>query len=133
MDIDYFKSINDQYGHAAGDSVLIQFVNLVQSVIRKDVDWLARIGGEEFVVVLPHTKFGDAHYCAERIRAATEGYSFTHENNIIKVSCSVGAASAGEKQGNVSAEQLLIKADEALYKAKTSGRNRVEYSVPENS
>ncbi|MDR9467873.1 MAG: GGDEF domain-containing protein [Marinospirillum sp.] len=111
MDLDYFKRFNDTYGHAAGDELLEELVRLWRSVLR-DSDLLARIGGEEFVVVLPDTCSDEAQEVVERMRQSTPR----------KQTCSAGIARFGPGD---TAETFVKRADQAMYAAKHGGRNRV--------
>lgn len=122
MDLDHFKSVNDTHGHAAGDDVLRQAAQALHSVCR-DVDLAARMGGEEFCLLLPETDTTGARIVAERVRermAGTEHRSPAGET--FRVTASLGVATA--KRG-ASGEALLQAADEALYRAKGEGRNQV--------
>ncbi len=124
IDIDFFKAINDSYGHDAGDDVLREFANRIRANIR-GIDLASRYGGEEFVVVLPETDAALAYMVAERIRAHVAGEPFLiyDRTKMIEVTISIGVASllgAGD-----SPEQILKRADQALYTAKRDGRNRV--------
>jgi len=123
FDIDHFKRFNDSYGHPAGDFVLKEVVRLAQGQIR-DVDALVRYGGEEFLVLLPNTPLEGARVIAERFRKAVEAAEFPWSDRRLKVTISVGIATLAEDVPND--EALLKKADDALYRAKTAGRNRVE-------
>jgi diguanylate cyclase (GGDEF)-like protein len=118
-DVDHFKQINDAYGHQAGDQVLIKLSGFVAKRMR-ETDLLARWGGEEFVILLPLSDASMAERFAELLREAIATLSFDHGK---PVTCSFGVAqfAAGE-----SAERLVARADEALYRAKLNGRNRVE-------
>ena len=122
MDIDYFKKINDQYGHLAGDHVLRELAGLVQGRVRRD-ETVARYGGEEFVVLLPETTLEGAVSLAENLRARIAAHSFVFQNTTIAVSVSVGCAEAMESDST--APDLFRRADEHMYRAKKSGRNRV--------
>jgi diguanylate cyclase (GGDEF)-like protein len=121
LDIDFFKRINDTYGHAAGDAVLRSFAVTVQKQIREN-DAFGRYGGEEFLLMLPETSLEDAMLFAERVRMGIERLSFRDVSGELKVSVSIGVAQfrLGETIG-----QTVTRADEALYTAKSSGRNRV--------
>ena len=122
LDLDHFKSVNDQYGHAAGDEVLCTVVQQVLQSLRSS-DRIYRLGGEEFVVLLPHTELESGIMIAERTRKLLD-QTMTHGGHSFPVSASIGVAmleSAGE-----SLEELLEKVDVALYAAKNKGRNRVE-------
>jgi diguanylate cyclase (GGDEF)-like protein len=121
LDIDHFKRINDTYGHAAGDTVLQSFALTVQKKIR-ETDCFGRYGGEEFLLMLPTTSLDDAMLFAERVRQTVERLSFPDVSDELRVSVSIGVAQFhnGETIG-----QTVSRADEALYVAKSSGRNRV--------
>ncbi|MDD2368362.1 MAG: diguanylate cyclase [Sulfuricurvum sp.] len=117
-DIDYFKQINDRYGHLTGDKVLKHISGLLVQRLRKS-DICARWGGEEFVILLPDTTLEETYQVAEALRTSIELETFEMSE---KLTCSFGAAVLKE---NESAEMLLKRADELLYEAKSSGRNRV--------
>ncbi|MCC5887588.1 MAG: GGDEF domain-containing protein [Gammaproteobacteria bacterium] len=122
FDLDHFKQVNDNYGHACGDAVLCQTVGVIQGRLRIS-DALARIGGEEFVVLLPETEFEQANQLAERLRQAIAEHPFEHAGRRLKVTASWGVASA--RPDDASIDILLDRADRGLYLAKKSGRNRV--------
>jgi two-component system cell cycle response regulator len=127
LDIDHFKSINDTYGHDAGDDVLREFALRIKRSIR-GIDLACRSGGEEFVIVMPETDLTVAAMVAERLRRriAAEPFSINQGERSIPVTLSIGlAALRGANDGSAS---LLKRADQALYRAKREGRNRV---VPE--
>jgi diguanylate cyclase (GGDEF)-like protein len=124
IDVDCFKSINDSYGHASGDSVLRALTREIQLVLRS-YDSLGRYGGEEFMVVSPGCGLAEAHELAERIRAHIAGLGFALKDVTVPVTISVGVTASTDA---CTAEQLLQEADTALYVAKTAGRNRVEIS-----
>jgi diguanylate cyclase (GGDEF)-like protein len=128
IDVDRFKSINDSYGHASGDSVLRALTQEIQHVLRS-YDSLGRYGGEEFMVVSPGCGFAEAHELAERIRAHIAGLGFTLKDASVPVTISVGVTAS---TAACTAEQLLQEADTALYVAKSAGRNRVEVSERTN-
>ncbi|QRX84570.1 GGDEF domain-containing protein [Glaciimonas sp. PAMC28666] len=119
LDLDHFKEINDNYGHHVGDSVIRDFAERTQSLLRKPF-LLARYGGEEFVAVLPETGAADAVLIAERIRSSI---SFNPELPRCHVSIGVATNSVA---GNESLTVLIQKADQGLYQAKQRGRNRIE-------
>lgn len=122
LDLDNFKDINDSYGHSAGDIVLREFSGLGLKCLR-DADIFGRIGGEEFAVLLPQTKIEDGLVVAERLRTGLENNVFKYKNNKIRCTTSIGISkSSGDK---ISLTDLLQMADEALYKAKKTGRNRI--------
>ena len=125
IDIDHFKVVNDTYGHPCGDFVLKSVCDTIQSALRR-VDILARYGGEEFCCILPETPFENTYLVAERIRSQVEAASFEYNENAIKVTVSIGIPKPIEL--NDSLETLLKNADNALYKAKASGRNKIAYS-----
>lgn len=122
VDIDHFKGFNDRWGHQVGDLVLKKVAEALRDTCRKS-DVVARYGGEEMAVILPETSPDMASLVAERIRKAVESLEIEHEKALLKVTISLGVASISEevKDKNV----LIEKADEALYRAKRSGRNRV--------
>jgi len=119
VDLDHFKQVNDQYGHATGDLVLKEFCAVVQSCIRT-TDILARWGGEEFVIIAVEIDIGSAYKLAEKLRKEIEKYNFIKNENI---TASFGAAEINSAE-NV--DDLIKRADDALYRAKRNGRNRVE-------
>ena len=124
MDIDHFKSVNDTHGHDIGDEVLREFANRISANIR-GIDLACRYGGEEFVVVMPDTDVDFAYTIAERLRKSVETtpIEISRAPGALNVTISIGiAASAG---GDDNAEKLLHRADQALYRAKREGRNRV--------
>lgn len=124
-DIDFFKKVNDTYGHAAGDLVLVEFASIIKEIIRKDVDQIFRYGGEEFVITLPNTPLNGACKLVERIRIAVEKHLFIWENKTINVTASFGVTSiCPSKAKLVSMEAFIGKADEMLYCAKNGGRNQ---------
>jgi two-component system cell cycle response regulator len=124
IDLDHFKQVNDTHGHLAGDEVLIEVAALLQRVVRA-VDMVARYGGEEFVVVLPETSGAGAEAFAERLRELIEGQAFVaSRGRAIRLTTSIGVSSFPDF-GVESVEDLLTKADQALYRAKSEGRNRV--------
>lgn len=124
LDVDHFKAVNDTHGHDAGDEVLKELAVRIKDNIRS-IDLACRVGGEEFVVVLPETNPQIAHSVAERLRraVAAKPFSVPNQNMGLKVTASVGLASF---KGNTDTEKKLFKrADQALYQAKEDGRNRV--------
>jgi len=127
LDIDHFKQVNDRYGHAAGDEILKQFSNRVRYSLPRDYDWSARIGGEEFVVVLPQTDLEGAQVVAERLRKAVSETPFqiSQADLAITVSQGVSALSALDTDVEHTAQALLDQADNYLYRSKIAGRNKV--------
>ncbi|HEX3505271.1 MAG TPA: GGDEF domain-containing protein [Xanthobacteraceae bacterium] len=125
FDLDCFKSINDRYGHQTGDEMLIAFCRLSASMLRP-TDLFGRIGGEEFATLLPGTDQQDALALAERLRTALEGTS--HTVGGLRLSATVSVGIAVSDNADVDLGALLKEADQALYRAKELGRNRVEVS-----
>jgi two-component system, cell cycle response regulator len=125
-DLDHFKHINDQRGHAAGDDVLQQFAARAQKSIRSNSDWIARYGGEEFLIVLPETAHADGLYVAEKIRALIAHTPFNTRSGDAVVTASFGVASTGPSGPDLTlkVENLIRTADECLYISKLEGRNR---------
>ncbi|MCA4775193.1 PleD family two-component system response regulator [Wolbachia endosymbiont of Mansonella ozzardi] len=125
LDIDYFKVVNDDFGHSAGDELLKQMQKRISENIRV-TDLLARFGGEEFVVVMPDTNISDAYTVAERIREiiATETFALSGENTTHSVTVSIGVAEMQKSDLN-NIKKFIVRADRYLYKAKNDGRNRV--------
>jgi diguanylate cyclase (GGDEF)-like protein len=125
IDIDKFKRLNDTFGHAAGDYVLRETVRRL-AVAKREYDIIGRIGGEEFVVLLPETGLEDAKAVAERLRAGVADNEFlVNGKQPVNVTISCGVSSAANGQCD-SVDSLLALADAALYRAKAAGRNRVE-------
>jgi diguanylate cyclase (GGDEF)-like protein len=122
LDVDFFKKFNDTHGHEAGDKVLQQVSAVIRQTVR-DVDTPARFGGEEFVVLMPETGYRASHDAAERLRRAIESHPLTWNGRPLAVTVSIGAA--GCPDCTVTASEVLRLADEALYRAKAGGRNRV--------
>jgi len=126
-DIDHFKRVNDVYGHQAGDHVLIRFVEIIQHVLRNDVDWIGRYGGEEFLIVLPDTLVASATIVAEKLRKAVSCEPIPWDNHEIAITSSFGLTgydSVQESNGPI-VEKMITIADENLYEAKKHGRNQV--------
>ncbi len=123
FDIDHFKKVNDSYGHLAGDEVLRQLAQLVLDNIRGE-DTLARVGGEEFAILMPEGSVLGAGHLADRLRVMMEQRSFTHDGVDHRITCSFGVADA-EPVRSTKPEELYEAADAALYQAKASGRNCV--------
>ena len=123
IDLDHFKSVNDTYGHLAGDQVLREVAQLLEHEVRS-VDIVARYGGEEFIVVLPETATDGAVVFAERIRERIAERAFESTGHSLALTTSIGVATFPSARV-ASMEDLLARADEALYRAKADGRNRV--------
>jgi diguanylate cyclase (GGDEF)-like protein len=126
-DIDHFKNVNDTLGHAGGDEVLRQFGARLQQALRRGIDWVARIGGEEFAIVLPETGYEKALDVARKLRQAVASKAFATQDSSVKVTASFGLCGldrvpTGERK---IAESLVKVADAALYRSKHAGRNRV--------
>jgi diguanylate cyclase (GGDEF)-like protein/PAS domain S-box-containing protein len=119
FDIDHFKKVNDKYGHGAGDYVLKTIASIVRKNVRK-IDYLFRWGGEEFLILSSETQLDKAHALAERIRKAIESYKF---KKVGKVTVSFGVTEFKERETQ---DSFIKRADDAMYKAKEKGRNRVE-------
>ncbi len=118
IDIDYFKGVNDRYGHQAGDSVLVEFANILTTNIRH-VDTVGRWGGEEFLVICPETSKEGVYNLAENLRKNISVYNFSD------VGCLTASFGVSLYQEGDSAHSIIAKADVALYNSKESGRNRV--------
>ncbi|WP_051283802.1 sensor domain-containing diguanylate cyclase [Desulforegula conservatrix] len=123
IDVDYFKKVNDKYGHSAGDEVLRSMGKLFKDTIR-NMDIAGRIGGEEFCVILPETDITSANDAAERIRSRCEDIRITAGSNEIKATLSIGIS--GLMESDITPESIMERADKALYLAKDNGRNRIE-------
>mgnify|MGYP000326529644 CR=1 FL=1 len=124
MDIDKFKNINDTYGHAAGDMVIINVAEKLKELIRKS-DIPARFGGEEFVLLLYDISSTNAMKVAENMRKLVENLEIHYENEIIKFTISFGVAQFDTFKDDNNIEHTIVRADKALYEAKKSGRNKV--------
>jgi len=129
LDIDHFKAVNDRFGHQAGDAVLKLVATSIQRMLRPE-DTLARYGGEEFVVIARGTSLRNAQILGERIRKQIRELELEVSAGVIKVTTSVGVASATTQALYDSPAAMIQAADEALYEAKTHGRDRVYVSAP---
>jgi two-component system, cell cycle response regulator len=123
IDLDRFKRVNDTYGHPTGDVILYETAQILRETAR-EIDMVGRYGGEEFIAILPNTDEPEGAHFAERVRTAVEEHLFRDEANEVEMTCSSGVASFPDS-GADSPEELLKRADEALYAAKEGGRNRV--------
>ncbi len=126
-DIDFFKNVNDTLGHAGGDEILKQFGARLQECLRRGVDWVARLGGEEFAIILPETNYDQALDAARRLRANIADHPFPLPGNSVEVTASFGMCNLhqvpfGDRK---TADHMLRIADAALYRSKHAGRNRV--------
>jgi len=125
LDIDHFKRINDRHGHGVGDEVLQEFAHRIAAALPRKVDWYARLGGEEFTVVLPETHLAGAAVVAERIRQQVADTPFQASGVAIAVTVSIGVSGVAALSVAPSVDALLESADRCLYGSKDSGRNRV--------
>ncbi len=121
IDFDHFKTVNDEYGHLAGDLVLVEASRIIREMLR-DSDSLARFGGEEFVCLLPHTAREGALMVAQRIREAISTAEFQHDGRHIRVTVSIGGVASETSETGL--ERMTSKADALLYQAKQKGRDR---------
>ncbi|MDX2366805.1 MAG: sensor domain-containing diguanylate cyclase [Colwellia sp.] len=127
IDIDYFKQINDKYGHPIGDKVLIEISNNILQNLREE-DILARIGGEEFSIILPNTSLEEAKPVAQRIcQTKNEFVVNEQKNEMIEIQVSIGLVSINAS--DIKFDDLFVRADNALYQAKETGRNRVYFGL----
>ncbi|MEW6279308.1 MAG: sensor domain-containing diguanylate cyclase [Candidatus Eremiobacterota bacterium] len=126
MDMDFFKKVNDNYGHPQGDALLKQLGGVIKSVTRP-VDTVCRYGGDEFTVTMPETNRISAVVVAERIRQAVEEYEFVLGSNIVHITVSGGVAAFPEDAQTK--KELLEKADQAMYEAKHKGRNKICFAA----
>jgi len=122
LDLDTFKAINDNYGHACGDTVLVSIAKMIKKELR-DYDLLGRIGGEEFAILLPNTSRKSALSISERIRCSIENLNIESKGHSIKATVSIGVAF--DKNADKPLEDVFLIADKFLYHAKENGRNQV--------
>jgi len=122
LDIDHFKNVNDTYGHAMGDEAITCIATLLKANLR-EYDVVGRVGGEEYAMLLAQCEFDKALQIAERIREKIAELSITHQHNTIKLTMSIGLTMLKKEDKDI--DKVLQRADEALYKAKSAGRNRV--------
>jgi diguanylate cyclase (GGDEF)-like protein len=127
LDIDHFKQVNDRYGHASGDAVLQEFVRRIGHCLPRKTDWCARMGGEEFAVVLEETNLEGARIVAERLRHTMAVSPMRTRAGAIKVTVSIGVSGleVGANRNAVCIDSLMHQADQYLYASKKNGRNRV--------
>lgn len=124
IDIDYFKKVNDNYGHICGDEVLRALTELINNNLRT-TDIFARLGGEEFCILLPSTALTNAQIFSEKIRKIVEAYNFIFNGEKVSITISIGLTYYSEEMGEISLEILLDLADKALYTSKKNGRNTI--------
>ncbi len=124
IDLDHFKSVNDRYGHAGGDACLHHVAEVLRGQFRRSTDLVARIGGEEFVVLMPGVPLGEALRLAEHCRALIERAPTTRGQHVIVLTASIGVGSA-DSSGDGSPEAFFSRVDAACYQAKHGGRNQV--------
>ncbi|MCF8110851.1 MAG: GGDEF domain-containing protein [Desulfobacteraceae bacterium] len=129
LDLDHFKRVNDTYGHSAGDVVLQEVAALCRRQLRQ-VDIIGRLGGEEFVIMLPDTGISDAMTVAERLRKEIESTEIVTDRNRLYITATIGAAEIVHEDQGI--EDLVRRADAALYRGKQEGRNRVEAAQQSN-
>jgi len=128
IDIDNFKQINDQHGHAAGDEALEKMSDIFDLLFR-NYDKPARMGGDEFCVILPNTSLENALLSAERLRNMVEVASFSMRDEDLKATVSIGVTVVDPNDAEY--DEVIKRADKALYQAKENGRNQVAAEVPE--
>lgn len=132
LDIDHFKLVNDQHGHDIGDDVLKAVANRVAKSLPRALDFLARLGGEEFAAILPQTDLEGAAAVAERLRSVVAEAPFQCGDHLIPITISIGVGAWSERRGFMAAtpEDVLDLADQRLYASKRAGRNRVTSTSP---
>jgi diguanylate cyclase (GGDEF)-like protein len=127
VDVDHFKRVNDTYGHPAGDKVLKELAARMKTALR-DVDQIARLGGEEFGAILPSTSGTGARVAAERLRASVEGQPFSVDGLDLPITVSVGGVTIAKNSDIADADDIFAAADKAMYDAKNKGRNQVRWA-----
>ena len=125
VDLDYFKRTNDLYGHIAGDHLLREFAFELRRNIRKNTDWVARYGGDEFLLCLIDANYTKAKAVAERIRKTVMHKTFNHNGHEIQMTCSLGVYTINDFIKPLTSDIILDAIDKKLYKAKNAGRNKV--------
>ena len=126
IDIDHFKQVNDTYGHAAGDEVIIEVANVLKATCKRETDLVSRIGGEEFGVLIATNDITQVREMAEKIRRKIESSSLEHDGQLINFTISIGISSTVPDL-NKNTSDFFKVADRCLYKAKENGRNRIEF------
>lgn len=121
-DIDFFKKVNDTYGHVAGDYVLQKFVQKLSSCLREHIDWIARYGGEEFLICIRNIEMDNSYMLAEEMRKAVEDMNIEYKNQLIKITASFGGITLYKTKMDL--DCIIDMADKNLYMAKNSGRNK---------
>jgi diguanylate cyclase len=127
LDLDGFKKVNDEYNHAIGDQILVLITALLKNSIRK-VDILARYGGDEFVILMPETSPEDARHSIERVQKLVASENFKINDQVFKITASIGIVHINDGS-RISIEEVLIKADQLMYQAKSSGKNLVSSEI----
>ncbi|MBU3071693.1 diguanylate cyclase [Aestuariicella sp. G3-2] len=131
LDVDHFKTFNDNYGHQSGDECLIEVASTLNTYLHRPADLVARYGGEEFILILPNTDAHGAAQVAEHVRQRIEALAITHDfsstSNVVTISAGIATTVPDSERG---IEKLLRQADIALYQAKQMGRNRVHSAAP---
>lgn len=127
MDVDNFKQINDSYSHMAGDLILKEVSEIMKSSVRKNIDWVARFGGDEFLICLNGANEAAAARIAEAIRQSVEKTAIEYQGNTIKTTLSIGVYTLDGE--DISVEELLRRADMNMYEAKKMGRNKVVRNI----
>ena len=131
IDADHFKDLNDRFGHAFGDECLVRMAQALANILGSRAGLVARLGGEEFAVVLRHCTPASARALAEAMREAVNAITVRHGASTVRLSCSIGVA-VGEVGNEESWRRLLARSDAAMYRAKTNGRNRVMLDETDN-
>ena len=131
-DLDFFKYVNDNYGHLVGDWVLRDFAKIILTSIRSNSDWVSRYGGEEFLIVLRNTDVHNGFKIAEKIRKLVEEHDFAYEGIEIKITASFGAYSIIDSDVKLTTDDIIKEADKNLYLAKNSGRNKTVINSESN-
>lgn len=131
FDIDHFKQVNDSFGHLQGDVVLQKVALQLQKELRS-YDCAARYGGEEFVAILPDSSLKDSVFVADRIRLAVQGTRFSGAIAKLSLTISLGVACFSQEH-SATVDEFIKLADDALYRAKANGRNRVEFHDPKSA